>query len=155
MQNDLETIHQRLRGQWAHCGHCTFWRYHRLASFCQTYLPLRSYRGRRRRRIRQQLLQRDLTMNTMKLIQSREGRVTTMGLKVLMLYSLMHQKFSIHRPENTHLLHKGKYLCTADILFDWLGFSCFGIPNLIEICKFGWIQTSQIGGHPYGYTSPY
>ena len=92
---------------------------------------------------------------TMKLIQSREGRVTTMGLKVLMLYSLMHEKFSILRPENTHLLHKGKYLCTADILFDWLGFSCFGIPNLIEICKFGWIQTSQIGGHPYGYTSPY
>ena len=24
--------------------------------------------------------------------------------------------------ENTHLLHKGKYHCTADLLFDWLGF---------------------------------
>ena len=28
-------------------------------------------------------------------------------------------------PENTHLLHKGKYHYTADLLFDWFGFSCF------------------------------
>ena len=28
-------------------------------------------------------------------------------------------------PENTHLLRKGKYHCTADLLFDWFGFSCF------------------------------
>ena len=27
--------------------------------------------------------------------------------------------------ENTHLLCKGKYHCTADLLFDWFGFSCF------------------------------
>ena len=27
--------------------------------------------------------------------------------------------------ENTHLLWKGKYHCMADLLFDWLGFSCF------------------------------
>ena len=26
---------------------------------------------------------------------------------------------------NTHLLRKGKYHCTADLLFDWLGFSRF------------------------------
>ena len=29
------------------------------------------------------------------------------------------------QPENTHLLCKGKYHCTADLLFDWFGFSCF------------------------------
>ena len=25
--------------------------------------------------------------------------------------------------ENSHLLHMGKYHCTADLLFDWLGLS--------------------------------
>ena len=30
-----------------------------------------------------------------------------------------------HITENTHLLRKGKYHCTADFLFDWFGFSCF------------------------------
>ena len=28
------------------------------------------------------------------------------------------------QPESTHLLYKGKYHCTADLLFDWLGLSC-------------------------------
>ena len=28
-------------------------------------------------------------------------------------------------PDNTHLLRKGKYRCMADLLFDWLGLSCF------------------------------
>ena len=32
--------------------------------------------------------------------------------------------------ENTHLLHKGKYHCTADLLFDWLGLSCFAYGEL-------------------------
>ena len=27
--------------------------------------------------------------------------------------------------ENTHLLCKRKYHCMDDLLFDWLGFSCF------------------------------
>ena len=27
--------------------------------------------------------------------------------------------------DNTHLPRKGKYHCIADLLFDWLGFSCF------------------------------
>ena len=31
----------------------------------------------------------------------------------------------MHMAENTHLLHKGKYHCTTDLLFDWFGFSCF------------------------------
>ena len=29
------------------------------------------------------------------------------------------------KPDNTHLLRKGKCRCTADLLFDWFGFSCF------------------------------
>ena len=29
--------------------------------------------------------------------------------------------------EYTHLPHKGKYHCTADLLFDWFGFSGFVI----------------------------
>ena len=31
----------------------------------------------------------------------------------------------VTKAENTHLLRKGKYHCTADLLFDWFGFSCF------------------------------
>ena len=33
-------------------------------------------------------------------------------------------------PENTHLLCNRKYHCTADLLFDWLGFSCFACVEL-------------------------
>ena len=33
-------------------------------------------------------------------------------------------------PEDTHLLHKGKYHFTADLLLDWLGFSCFAYVEL-------------------------
>ena len=33
-------------------------------------------------------------------------------------------------PENTHLLRKGKYHCMTDLLFDWLGFSCFAYIEL-------------------------
>ena len=29
------------------------------------------------------------------------------------------------KPENNHLLCKGKYHCSADLLFDWFGFSRF------------------------------
>ena len=32
--------------------------------------------------------------------------------------------------EDTHLLHKGKYYCMADLLFDWLGLSCFVYAEL-------------------------
>ena len=32
--------------------------------------------------------------------------------------------------EITQLLRKGKYHCTADLLFDWLGFSCFAYVEL-------------------------
>ena len=53
------------------------------------------------------------------------------------------------RSENTHLLLKGKHHCMADLLFDWFGFS------YQQINLFGKIQTSQTGGQPYNYTSPY
>ena len=34
-------------------------------------------------------------------------------------------------PENTHLLCKGKYHCTADLQFDWFGFdqTCTSLSN--------------------------
>ena len=34
------------------------------------------------------------------------------------------------KPENTHLLCKGKYHWMADLLFDRLGFSCFAFVEL-------------------------
>ena len=36
----------------------------------------------------------------------------------------------IYKPENTRLLRKGKYHCTVDLLFDWLGFCCFACVEL-------------------------
>ena len=50
---------------------------------------------------------------------------------------------TLQYPENTHLLHKGKYHCTADLLFDHQ-----------QIYLFGQIQTSQ-SGQPYSDTFPY
>ena len=35
-----------------------------------------------------------------------------------------------HWAENTHLQGKGKYHCTAALLFDWLGFRCLGYVEL-------------------------
>ena len=32
--------------------------------------------------------------------------------------------------DNTHLPRKGKFHCKADLLFDWLGFSCFAYVEL-------------------------
>ena len=43
----------------------------------------------------------------------------------------------------------------ADLLFDWLGFSCFVYVYSQHIYSFGQIQTSQTGGQPYSDTSPY
>ena len=34
------------------------------------------------------------------------------------------------RTESTHLLHKGKYHCTTDLLFDYFGFSSFAYVEL-------------------------
>ena len=52
-------------------------------------------------------------------------------------------------PENTHLLCKGKYHCTTDLLFDWFGFSW---TTGLHVCQ---IQTSQTGGQPYSETFLY
>ena len=35
-----------------------------------------------------------------------------------------------NKPENTHILCKGKYHCTADLLFYWFAFSCFSYVEL-------------------------
>ena len=50
---------------------------------------------------------------------------------------IVHSKLQSTKPEckcaqseNTHLLCKGKYNCTADLLFDWLWFSCFDYVKL-------------------------
>ena len=56
--------------------------------------------------------------------------------------------YFIYGPENTHLLCKGKYQCTADLLFDWFGFSCFLNWNYKQICLFGQILMGQTGGQP-------
>ena len=59
--------------------------------------------------------------------------------------------YSCNEAENTHLLRKGKYHCTADlldsaVLLNW---------NYKQICLFGQILTSQTGGQPYSDISPY
>ena len=57
--------------------------------------------------------------------------------------------------ENTHLLRKGKYHCTADLLFCLFGLSCFAcLLNKQQLYLFDLIQTSQTGGQPYSHTSP-
>ena len=57
--------------------------------------------------------------------------------------------------ENTHLLCKGKYHCTADLLFDWSGSAVLLNWNYKQICLFGQILTGQSGGQPYSNISPY
>ena len=54
---------------------------------------------------------------------------------------------ALNKPENTHLLRKRKYHWMADLLFDWLGFSCFAYVELM-FYKHGPIPTSQTGGQP-------
>ena len=41
------------------------------------------------------------------------------------------EHFDIINSENTQLLHKGKYHCKADLLFDWFGFyqTCKSLSN--------------------------
>ena len=65
-----------------------------------------------------------------------------------MLHSLVH-------PENTHLLHKGKYHCMADLLFEWFVFDLTCKSLSIQHKQSSWIQTSQTGGQSYGDTSSY
>ena len=39
-----------------------------------------------------------------------------------------------------------KYYCTADLPFDWFGYSCFVMSKYQHIYLFCWIQTCKIGG---------
>ena len=50
-------------------------------------------------------------------------------------------------------LCKGKYHCTGDLQFDWVGWSCFVTLNYQQIYLIGQIPTSQTGGQPYSDTS--
>ena len=55
---------------------------------------------------------------------------------------------ALNKPENTHLLRKRKYHWMADLLFEWLGLSCFAYVELM-FYKHGPIPTSQTGGQTY------
>ena len=57
-------------------------------------------------------------------------------------------------PENTHLLCKGKYHCTADLLIICLLSVALLMLNYQHVDSFVQIQTSQTGGQPYSDTSP-
>ena len=52
-------------------------------------------------------------------------------------------------PENTNLLRKGKYHCTADLLFICLDLAALLVLNEQQFYLFGKIQTSQTGGQSY------
>jgi hypothetical protein len=49
----------------------------------------------------------------------------------------------------------GKYHCTADLLFDWVGIGCMTPNNFCFYMQNRPIQTSQIGGQWYSDTSPF
>ena len=55
-------------------------------------------------------------------------------------------------PEDTHLLRKGSI--TVQLTSSLDPAALFTLYQ-IQIYKFGWIQSSQTGGQPYTYTSPY
>jgi hypothetical protein len=49
----------------------------------------------------------------------------------------------------------GKYHCTIDLLFDWLGISCVTTDNFCFYLQNILIQTSQTGGQLHTDTSPF
>ena len=57
--------------------------------------------------------------------------------------------------ENTHLLCKGKYNCTADLLFDSFGFKQSSEFVFIQHKEISLIKTNKTGGQLYSNTSPY
>jgi len=50
---------------------------------------------------------------------------------------------------------RGKYHCTVDLLFDWLGISCMMTDNFCFYLQNRPIQTSQTGAQWYSDTSPF
>jgi hypothetical protein len=59
------------------------------------------------------------------------------------------------RQESSQGIIKGKYHCTIDLLFDWLGISCMTTNNFCFYLQNRLIQTSQTGGRVYSDTSPF
>jgi hypothetical protein len=51
--------------------------------------------------------------------------------------------------------YSGKYHCTIDLLFDWLGISCMTTYNFCFYWQNRLIQTSQTGGQWYSDTFPF
>ena len=49
---------------------------------------------------------------------------------------------AMEQPDNTHLLRKGKHHCMADLLFNWLGFSCFACVELDRYLQL-WLNPNQ------------
>jgi len=49
----------------------------------------------------------------------------------------------------------GKYHCTIDLLFDWLGIGCMTTENFCFYLQNRLIQTSNTGGQWYSDTSPF
>ena len=49
---------------------------------------------------------------------------------------------AMEQPYNTHLLRKGKHHCMADLLFNWLGFSCFACVELDRYLQL-WLNPNQ------------
>jgi hypothetical protein len=50
---------------------------------------------------------------------------------------------------------RGKYHCTADLLFDWFGISCMTTDNFCFYLQNRQIQTSQTAGQRCSDTSPF
>ncbi len=59
------------------------------------------------------------------------------------------------RTLNQGILKGGKYHCTVDLLFVWLGISCMTTDNFCFYLLNRLIQTSQTGGQWYSDTSPF
>jgi hypothetical protein len=56
--------------------------------------------------------------------------------------------------DNTREYKRGKYHCTIDLLFGWLGLVCFANKNKTCQLSYSWFQTSQTGGQWYSDMSP-
>ena len=61
--------------------------------------------------------------------------------------SVMEKRLLWLGPENPHFLFKGKYHCTADLLFVLFGFSCFAYAE-IATCLFVWSNPKQSNRRP-------
>ena len=49
---------------------------------------------------------------------------------------------AMEQPDNTHLIRKGKHHCMANLLFNWIGFSCFACVELDRDLQL-WLNPNQ------------